>query len=50
MDSEQVIFAITSWVFLTTIVYTFTGWRRIYEGCFKSAYKNRSPGFPAQGG
>ena len=34
MESEQVIFAIASWVFLTTIVYTFTGWRRIYE-CYQ---------------
>ena len=34
MTSEQLIFALTSWVFLTSVVYTFTGWRK-----FMSAIK-----------
>jgi len=34
MNSDQIIFSIASWVFLTTIVYTFTGWRKVYE-CYQ---------------
>ena len=34
MTTEQLIFALTSWVFLTSVVYTFTGWRKIYE-CYR---------------
>ena len=34
LSSEQLIFALTSWVFLTSIVYTFTGWRKVYE-CYQ---------------
>ena len=34
LTSEQLIFALTSWVFLTSIVYTFTGWRKVYE-CYQ---------------
>ena len=34
LSSEQLIFALTSWVFLTSIVYTLTGWRKVYE-CYQ---------------
>jgi len=34
MNSDQIIFSIASWVFLTTLVYTFTGWRKVYE-CYQ---------------
>jgi len=34
MTQEQILFAIASWIVLTTIVYTITGWRKVYD-CYK---------------
>lgn len=34
MSQEQVLFALTSWVILTSIVYTITGWQNVLE-CYK---------------
>jgi hypothetical protein len=34
MTQEQIIFAIASWLFLTSIVYSITGWRKVFE-CYR---------------
>jgi hypothetical protein len=34
MSYEQVLFAIVSWLVLTSIVYTITGWQRVLD-CYK---------------
>lgn len=34
MTLEQIIFAIISWLVLTSVVYTITGWRKVFD-CYK---------------
>jgi hypothetical protein len=34
MTTDQIVLAIASWITLTAIVYTFTGWRKVYE-CYQ---------------
>ena len=34
MEQSQVVFALTSWIFLVAVVYTLTGWRNILN-CYK---------------
>ena len=34
MTSDQILFAIVSWLGLTAIVYTITGWQKVYD-CYK---------------
>jgi hypothetical protein len=34
MTQEQILFALTSWVVLTSIVYTHSGWKNIFD-CYK---------------
>ena len=34
MTREQIIFAIVSWITLTVIIYTITGWKKIFD-CYK---------------
>lgn len=34
MTQEQIIFAVASWLVLTSIVYTITGWRKVFD-CYK---------------
>ena len=34
MTQEQILFAIVSWLVLTSIVYTITGWKKVVE-CYK---------------
>ena len=34
MTQDQILFAIVSWLILTAIVYTITGWQRVYD-CYK---------------
>jgi hypothetical protein len=34
MTWEQIIFAIVSWITLTVIIYTITGWKKIFD-CYK---------------
>ena len=34
MTQEQILFAIVSWLVLTSIVYTITGWRKVAD-CYK---------------
>ena len=34
MTNDQILFAIASWLFLTSVVYTITGWRKVYD-CYK---------------
>jgi len=31
MSLEQILFAVASWLFLTSIVYSITGWRKVFE-------------------
>ncbi|AYQ57821.1 hypothetical protein THERMOT_226 [Bathymodiolus thermophilus thioautotrophic gill symbiont] len=38
MTAEQLIFAIISWVVLTSIVYTLTGWKRVLD-CYKMWFR-----------
>jgi hypothetical protein len=34
MTNDQILFAMVSWIFLTSLVYTITGWKKVYE-CYK---------------
>ena len=34
MTQEQILFAIVSWIILTSIVYTITGWQKVVD-CYK---------------
>lgn len=38
MTQEQIIFAVASWLVLTIIVYTITGWRKVAE-CYRMWFK-----------
>lgn len=38
MTVEQIVFALLSWIILTCIVYTITGWQKVFN-CYKMWFK-----------
>ncbi len=38
MTQEQLTFAVISWIVLTSVIYTLTGWRKVFN-CYKMWFK-----------